>query len=201
MWKKGNEPCQRIAALIEPLAVGWHAVSSSPFRPTDSVLVLGCGPIGLGVIQVLAARGARTIIASEIEPQRKALAKHFGAHYVLDPSEGDIVEECIAICGGHGVDVVFDAAGVQAGLDDAIKSCRVGASIVNIAAWKGRAEIDTLLMILGEKRFQAVFTYVRRDFEEVIEAVAAGESALPNLPVPQPVVQNRRASCTNLEPR
>jgi threonine dehydrogenase-like Zn-dependent dehydrogenase len=99
------------------------------------------------------------------------------------------------------VDVVFDAAGVQAGLDDAIKRCRVGASIMNIAAWKGRAEIDTLLMILGEKRFQAVFTYVRRDFEEVIEAVAAGESALPNLPVPQPVVQNRRASCTNLEPR
>jgi len=138
------------------------------------------------VIQVLAARGARTIIASEIEPQRKALAKHFGAHHVLDPSEGSIAEECIAICGGHGVDVVFDAAGVQAGLDDAIKSCRVGASIVNIAAWKGRAEIDTLLMILGEKRFQAVFTYVRRDFEEVIEAVAAGESTLPNLPVPQP---------------
>lgn len=144
------------------------------------------------MIQVLAARGARTIIASEIEPQRKALARHFGAHHVLDPSEGDIVEECIAICGGHGVDVVFDAAGVQAGLDSAIKSCRVGATIMNIAAWKGRAEIDTLLMILGEKRFQAVFTYVRRDFEEVIEAVAAGESTLPNLPVPQPVVQNRR---------
>jgi threonine dehydrogenase-like Zn-dependent dehydrogenase len=154
------------------------------------------------VIQVLAARGARTIIASEIEPHRKALTRHFGAHHVLDPSEGDIAEKCIAICGGHGVDVVFDAAGVQAGLDAAIKSCRVGASIVNIAAWKGRAEIDTLLMILGEKRYQAVFTYVRRDFEEVIEAVAAGESALPNLPVPPHLwFKNRRASCTNMEPR
>lgn len=179
MWKKRKEPCQRIAALIEPLSVAWHAVSSSPFRPTDSVLVLGCGPIGLSLIQVLAARGARTIISSEVDPQRKALARQFGAHHVLDPSEGDIVEECIAICDGHGVDVVFDAAGVQAGLDDAIKSCRVGATIINIALWKGKAELNTLLMILGEKRFQAVFTYVRRDFEEVIEAVAAGESAYP----------------------
>lgn len=72
-------------ALVEPLAVGFHAVNASPFKAGDSVLVLGGGPIGLAVIQALKAKGDGTIIVSEISQKRKQFAKDFGAHHILDP--------------------------------------------------------------------------------------------------------------------
>lgn len=74
-------------ALVEPLAVGWHAVESSPFKRTDSCLILGGGPIGLAVIQALRARGCAQIIVSEVSGMRKQFAKDFGAHVVLDPTK------------------------------------------------------------------------------------------------------------------
>lgn len=131
-------------ALVEPLAVGWHAVASSPFTENDSVLVLGGGPIGLSVIQSLRARRCRQIvgavrtfsdnfaadmlagskIVSEISGMRKEFAKDFGAHVVLDPTQDDIVKECLKLTNNKGVDVTFDAAGVQAGLDQAINSLK-----------------------------------------------------------------------------
>jgi Zn-dependent alcohol dehydrogenase len=55
-----------IGALVEPLAVGWHAVSTSPFKEDDSVLVLGGGPIGLAVILALLAKGCKNIIVAEV---------------------------------------------------------------------------------------------------------------------------------------
>lgn len=97
---------------MEPLAVAWHAVNISPFKKGDSVLILGAGPIGLAVIQVLKARGAGKIIVSEMAPRRKDFAKKLGAHYVLDPSEDDVVARVTEICDGQGANVAFDAAGV-----------------------------------------------------------------------------------------
>lgn len=55
-----------IGALVEPLAVGWHAVSTSPYQDGDSVLVLGGGPIGLAVILALLAKGCKNIICAEV---------------------------------------------------------------------------------------------------------------------------------------
>jgi threonine dehydrogenase-like Zn-dependent dehydrogenase len=57
-----------IGALVEPLAVGWHAVSTSPYKEGDSVLVLGGGPIGLAVILALLAKGCKNVICAEVGP-------------------------------------------------------------------------------------------------------------------------------------
>ena len=121
---------------MEPLAVGWHAVNASPFKPTDSVLILGGGPIGLSVIQALRARGCKQIIVSEISSMRKQYAKDFGAHVVLDPTKDDIVARCRELADGQGVNVTFDAAGVQPGLDQAILALRARGTHVNIAIWE-----------------------------------------------------------------
>src|SRR5258706_12867752 len=96
-------------ALIEPLSVAWHAVRSSPFKSGNSVLVLGGGPIGIGVIQVLKAQNAGRIIVSEVSSQRRDLCTQFGASHVIDPQEEDVVSRCYELCDGHGVDLVFDA--------------------------------------------------------------------------------------------
>ena len=128
-------------ALVEPLAVGWHAVMASPFKDGDSVLILGGGPIGLAVIQALKAKGAERIIVSEVASRRKEFAKQFGAHFVIDPMEEDVVKRVREICGGQGVNVVFDAAGSQAGLDAAILALRARGTLVNIAVWEKMATI------------------------------------------------------------
>ena len=77
----------KLAALTEPMAVGWHAVRRSGIGKRDTAIVIGCGPIGLAVIGMLAARGVRHIVASDYSPARRALASRLGAHVVVNPAE------------------------------------------------------------------------------------------------------------------
>ncbi|MDP3908632.1 zinc-binding dehydrogenase [Novosphingobium sp.] len=76
------------AALTEPMAVAWHAVRRSEVKKKDVAVVVGCGPVGLGVIAILKARGVGTVIASDFSAGRRALAKACGADVVIDPREG-----------------------------------------------------------------------------------------------------------------
>ncbi len=75
-----------IAALTEPLAVAWHAVRRGEVKKRDVAIVIGCGPIGLGVILMLKAKGVRTVVASDFSPERRRLAKACGADVVVDPA-------------------------------------------------------------------------------------------------------------------
>ena len=163
---------------MEPLAVAWHAVNISPFKKRDSVLILGGGPIGLAVIQVLKARGAEKIIVSEMTPRRREFAKSFGAHYVLDPSKEDVVARVKDLCDGRGANVAFDAAGVQAGLDQALQAIRVRGTLVNIAVWEKTATITPNWLCFRERKYMGVATYQEGDFQGVLDALASGKSTV-----------------------
>jgi threonine dehydrogenase-like Zn-dependent dehydrogenase len=76
-----------IAALTEPMAVGWHAVRRGEVGKGDVAIVIGCGPIGLAVICMLKAHGVRAVIASDFSPGRRALATACGADIVIDPAQ------------------------------------------------------------------------------------------------------------------
>jgi threonine dehydrogenase-like Zn-dependent dehydrogenase len=76
-----------VAALTEPMAVAWHAVQRGEVRRRDVAVVVGCGPVGLGVILCLKAQGVRTVIASDLSPRRRELATRCGADVVVDPAE------------------------------------------------------------------------------------------------------------------
>jgi threonine dehydrogenase-like Zn-dependent dehydrogenase len=75
-----------LAALTEPMAMGWHAVRRGQVKKGQAAVVIGCGPIGLAVISMLKASGVRTVIASDFSPGRRALAKACGADVVVDPA-------------------------------------------------------------------------------------------------------------------
>lgn len=75
-----------IAALTEPMAVGWHAVRKSEIKRGEVAVVIGCGPVGLAVICMLKARGVRTVVASDFSPARRTLAQACGADVVIDPA-------------------------------------------------------------------------------------------------------------------
>jgi len=76
-----------VAALTEPMAVAWHAVRRGEVGRRQVAIVIGCGPVGLGVILMLKAKGVRTVVASDFSPGRRALAKAVGADVVVDPAE------------------------------------------------------------------------------------------------------------------
>lgn len=164
-----------VGALVEPLAVAWHAVNRSPFKKGDSVLILGGGPIGLAVVQSLVARGAENIILAEVAPRRREFAKQFGAHHVIDPLKDDIVAKVLEICDGRGVNVAFDAAGVQAGLDKAILAVRPRGTLVNIAVWEKPISFNPNDLTFRERNYMGCATYVQGDFEDVINAIASGQ--------------------------
>jgi len=76
-----------VAALTEPMAVAWHAVRRGDVGKRTVAIVIGCGPIGLGVILFLKAKGVRTVVASDYSPGRRALATACGADVVVDPAQ------------------------------------------------------------------------------------------------------------------
>ncbi len=82
-----NALSPELSALTEPLAIAWHAVRRSEVGRRDVAIVIGCGPIGLGVICALRARGVRTIVASDFSRARRELASRCGADIVVDPAE------------------------------------------------------------------------------------------------------------------
>jgi threonine dehydrogenase-like Zn-dependent dehydrogenase len=75
-----------VAALTEPMAVGWHAVRRGEVGKRTVAIVIGCGPVGLAVILLLKAEGVRTVVASDYSPGRRALASVCGADVVIDPT-------------------------------------------------------------------------------------------------------------------
>ena len=76
-----------LAALTEPMAIGWHAVRRADIKKGDLAIVIGCGPVGLAVICMLKAEGVRTIVASDFSRGRRELASACGADVVVDPNE------------------------------------------------------------------------------------------------------------------
>ena len=153
----------------------------SGFEPGQSVLILGGGPIGLAVIQALKARGADKIIVSEMAAARKDFAKEFGAHYVLDPTKDDIVSRCREICEDQGVHIVFDAAGVQTALDQAVEAVRHRGTIVNIAVWSKPCTIHPNKLVFRERKYLGIATYESGDFQEVMDAISEGRMQPANM--------------------
>jgi len=166
------------AALIEPLAVAWHAVNLSPFKSGDNVLLVGGGPIGVGVVQVLKLQGARNIMVSELMDSRQSLCRSYGATHILDPREGDVAQGVRGITGGVGADVIFDAAGVEKALIGAIPACRAQGTIVNIAVWEKPPSIPVNHLMYKELRYMGAALYDEISFLDTIRAVNDGNYIL-----------------------
>jgi L-iditol 2-dehydrogenase len=118
------------AALIEALSVAVHAVERKVPNPSDNVLVLGCGMIGLLVIQVLRDKGCRQIVAADLDASRRALAEKVGATRTLDGKDTAI-----------GADVAFEVVGRADTVLASVRSVRKGGTVVLIGNLTPRVEI------------------------------------------------------------
>jgi L-iditol 2-dehydrogenase len=100
-------------ALIEPFTVGYYALSHiGGVDPSDTVLILGAGVIGLSVLLSAVGRGARTIVVDR-QDHRLELAKNLGADEVIDTRKSDLLEATLELTGGLGADVTVEAVGAD----------------------------------------------------------------------------------------
>jgi (R,R)-butanediol dehydrogenase/meso-butanediol dehydrogenase/diacetyl reductase len=138
-----------VGALVEPLAVGYHAVRLSGLRPGGTAAVFGAGPIGLVTTSALKAAGAGRVIVVEPAAARKAKAAGAGADEVVDPTGTDVPDAIRDLTGG-GADVAFECAGVDAVLAAAIGSVRPGGTVVNVAIWGHVPRVAMNDLVLSE---------------------------------------------------
>jgi len=118
------------AAMLEPLGVALHAMDLARLRIGATVVVVGCGPIGLCVVQLARLGGAAQVVAVEPLAHRRAAAAAMGADVVLDPGADDLVARLGAATGGRGADVVLEVAGTDDAVTLAVEAARPGARVV-----------------------------------------------------------------------
>jgi 2-desacetyl-2-hydroxyethyl bacteriochlorophyllide A dehydrogenase len=162
----------RELALVEPLSVGFHAVDRGRVTEADTVVVIGCGAVGLGAIAGAHARGARTI-AIDIDDEKLALALRAGADVALNAQAGDLAGRIQQLTGGEGADVVVEAVGIPDTFVAAIHAVAFTGRVVYIGYAKAPVSYDTSLFvkkeldILGARNatiddFRAVAVMLRR---------------------------------------
>jgi len=116
-------------AMMEPAAVGFQAVKVAPIQLGDTVLVIGCGSIGLVTIQAALLAGASRVIATDVLDYRLKVARSIGADKTLNPKRANVVEKVLELTGGRGVDVAYEAFGSTATYQEAIDAVRPGGRV------------------------------------------------------------------------
>jgi threonine 3-dehydrogenase len=130
-----------VVALQEPMGNAVHAAFIEPIEGR-TVLVTGCGPIGLCAIGIAKAAGASLVIATDTEPYRLELARTMGADLALDASEADTNGRIIEATGGDGVEVVLEMSGAQPALDSALRVVTRGGRISLLGIFGEPARVD-----------------------------------------------------------
>lgn len=157
-------------ALVEPTAVAMHAVRHSSLKVGQKVVVYGAGPIGLLTVLCAKAAGASQVYAVDIFDERLQLAEKLGA-IPVNSSKVDATEVINEQSGG--IDIAFEAAGVQPTMDSAVSIVKKGGQVVVIAAIAEPLKVDFFQLLVKEATVTATLAY-RHIFPEIIALIAAG---------------------------
>lgn len=151
----------------------------------SSVMVLGCGAIGLSAIQGARLCGAKTIVAVDVDPEKLALAKAVGATHTCDGSQTDPVEMAREITSGRGADVVLECAGRAEAFRTSVEGVRPGGQVV----WLGKVDVNDEVgfrwgSLMGERNIvRSSYGGARphRDFPEIADAYLRGDLQLDEM--------------------
>ncbi|GAB4324174.1 MAG: 2,3-butanediol dehydrogenase [Dehalococcoidia bacterium] len=165
---------ERQAACVEPAAVGFHAVHRSGMGLGDRVAVIGAGPIGLFTLQCAREAGASRVVVAELSGVRARVAKDVGADAVFNPGDAGDVAAAFAEHLGGPPDVVFDAAGVPATLQQAVDIVRPRGSVMMVGVAFDAAPIRPASWVTKNVRVRAAFAYSRQDYRSTMDLMARG---------------------------
>lgn len=174
-------------ALAEPLAVAVHAVGLAHIKPLDSVFLVGAGPIGLLMLNLLRQTGARTIIVSDTSDTRLEYAAETGAHVTVNPKTQNVREVVNAHTDGRGVDLAFEAVGIGAAAQQTIEATRNKGVIVWVGNSHKMIEVDMQAIVTRELTIRGSYTMNDEDFQRSLQMLAADQ-------IPTDQFINRRAT-------
>ena len=168
-------------AMIEPLAVTVHAAK----RPGDvkgkKIAVIGAGPIGILLTQTLKALGAEKVMITDISDYRLSLAKECGADFAYNTGKKDFAEALIECFGPDKADIIYDCAGNNVTMNQAIQNARKGSIIVLVAVFADTAKVDLAKLNDSELDLNTSMMYNHSDYVEAIKLVSEGKIELKPL--------------------
>lgn len=168
-------------AMIEPLAVAVHAVRRAGDVIGQDICVLGAGPIGILVAQAAKGMGARRVMVTDVSSLRLDKAKECGADFCINTKEKDFGEALTECFGPDKADVIYDCAGNNITMGQAIAHARKGSTIILVAVFAGMATVDLAVLNDHELDLNTSMMYRTEDYDTAIELVNQGKVQLTPL--------------------
>ena len=182
-WQKliiDNQLSAKELAMVEPLTVGFHAVDRGRVTDIDTVMIFGCGMIGSGAIIRAALRGAK-VIAVDIDDQKLELAQKIGATHCINSKTINLHDALQEITGGHGPDVIIEAAGNPFTYQSALEEVAFAGRVVCIGYAKNDVSFATKLWVQKEIDILGSRNATPSDFEAVINYLKQGRFPLDEM--------------------
>lgn len=168
-------------AMIEPLAVTVHAARQFGDMKGKKVAVLGAGPIGILLAQTCKALGAAEIMITDISEYRLQLAKKVGVDYAVNTGKENFGEAMVQHFGSDKADVIYDCAGNDITMGQAIQYARKGSTIILVAVFAKMATVDLAVLNDHELDLNTTMMYRHEDYIEAIRLVESGKVQLEPL--------------------
>ncbi|MBN2469760.1 MAG: alcohol dehydrogenase catalytic domain-containing protein [Anaerolineae bacterium] len=169
------------AAMIEPIAVGVHAVRRGGDVRGKNVVVLGAGTIGNLTGQVARALGAKSVLITDISPFKLQKALECGFDHVANPNEENLGEAIARVFGPAKADLILECVGVEATITQAIEHARKGSTIVIVGVFGEKPRTDLGLVQDRELSLVGTLMYQQADYETAIALTTGGKLRLQAL--------------------
>ena len=182
-WEKiipAGELSPRTCALIEPMSVGFHAVSRAQVTDIDTVVVIGCGMVGMGAIVRSVQRGA-TVVAADIDDEKLALAREMGAAYTINTITEDVHARLQEITSGFGPDVMIEAVGSPVTYNMAVNEVAFTGRVICIGYAKTEVSFQTKFFVQKELDIRGSRNAQPSDFRAVIRYLERGTCPVDRL--------------------
>ena len=160
-------------ALIEPVAVGVHAVRRLGNVNGKKVLVFGAGPIGNLTAQVAKAMGAASVMITDISDYRIQKACECGIDFCVNTAKEDLKAAVLKNFGEDGADAIFECIGIQPTMDQAVAMARKGTTIMVVGVFGDIPRVDLGLVQDRELTLRGTLMYKREDFDDAISFMAS----------------------------
>ena len=170
----------RTCALIEPMSVGFHAVSRAEVTDIDVVLVIGCGMVVMGAIVRAAQRGA-TVVAADIDDEKLLLARQMGASYTVNTRTEDVHARLLEMTAGFGPDVVIEAVGSAPTYQMAVNEVAFTGRVICIGYAKTEVSFQTKFFEQKELDIRGSRNAQPSDFRAVIHYLERGTCPVDQL--------------------
>ncbi len=170
----------KTCALVEPMSVGFHAVSRAQVTDIDVVLVIGCGMVGMGAVVRSVMRGA-TVVAADIDDGKLRLARQMGASYTINTRTEDVHQRLLEMTSGFGPDVVIEAVGSTSTYQMAVDEVAFTGRVVCIGYAKAEVSFQTKYFVQKELDIRGSRNAMPQDFRAVIHYLERGTCPVDRL--------------------